>query len=64
MNGDYNNYLEVLYKIIDEELMGQEQSKIDEIKFIVKEMIKKEKLFEFNDDRTLMQYFLSSLIRG
>jgi|GEM_PF-3576401 len=65
MDKNYNkNYLDILYKIVDKELINKSEAEIEEIKSVINKLISKEKMFEFNENRILIRQFLNSLIRG
>lgn len=58
-----DNYLDVVYEILEENLDELELEKIEDYKEIIKSLINAEKEYEFNDDRPRIKALLDSLIR-
>lgn len=58
-----NDYIQVLNEIIDSD-ESIENEKKDSYKSIVEEIIKREKILEFVEDRTLILRYIKEVIEG
>lgn len=58
-----NNYLKVLYDILDDNFSELSEQEKEEIKKIIQNLIEAESKYEFNEDRPLIETLLDNLIK-
>jgi hypothetical protein len=58
-----DNYLQVLFQIVDEKMESEPESETREVKKIISEIVNAENEYEFNEERQKIQSILRSHIR-